>query len=147
MFSKCLLHCSLVFILKRKTENMLGIEYKPMPEWLQEIKTEIKTSASVFYLEVFISCNHEGEVCILFKSMPIKTDSLRLLFAPDFSRLQTSAHNLYQGNSWITLVVFFLEVAPSFELGRNFFGPTAFLDFLFWKSRQLVVLFRKLTRY
>ena len=58
-----------------------------------------RPQAEVFYLEVFISCNHEGEVCILFKSMPIKTDSLRLLFAPDFSRLQTSAHNLYQGNS------------------------------------------------
>ena len=26
-----------------------------------------RPQAEVFYFEVFISCNHEGEVCILFK--------------------------------------------------------------------------------
>ena len=33
-----------------------------------------RPQAEVFYFEVFISCNHEGEVCILFKYMPMKTD-------------------------------------------------------------------------
>ena len=37
-----------------------------------------RPQAEVFYFEVFISCNHEGEVCILFKYMPMKTDFLQL---------------------------------------------------------------------
>ena len=39
-------------------------------------KPEIKNrgEAEVFYRGIFISCKYEGEVCILFKSILIKTD-------------------------------------------------------------------------
>ena len=43
-----------------------------MPECLRDIKTEVQPR---FFIEVFISREHVGEVCIIFKSMLIKTET------------------------------------------------------------------------